>query len=72
MATHSARYRALLRRLRQARKDAGYTQQEVVAALGTYRNFLTKVESGERRIDPIELEDLARLYRKPISYFLSE
>lgn len=72
MATHSTRYRALLRKLKQARKDSGLTQQEVVAALRRYRNFVTKVESGERRIDPIELQDLARLYGRPISYFLEE
>ena len=72
MSTHSARYQALLRRLRKARREAGLTQQQVVAQLGTYRNFLTKVESGERRLDPIELQDLARIYRRPIGEFLGD
>jgi DNA-binding transcriptional regulator YiaG len=72
VSTHSARYQALLRRLRRAREDAGLTQQQVVAQLGTYRNFLTKVESGERRLDPVELQNLARIYRRPISYFLPD
>ncbi|GMU67326.1 MAG: hypothetical protein AMXMBFR36_36000 [Acidobacteriota bacterium] len=72
MSTHSARYQALLRKLREARREAGLTQQQVVARLGTYRNFVTKVESGERRLDPIELQDLARIYRRPLSEFLSD
>jgi hypothetical protein len=29
------------------------------------------VETGERRIDPTELEKFARLYGKPITFFLS-
>jgi len=32
---------------------------------------MSKCESGERRIDVVELEDFARLYRKPISFFLT-
>jgi hypothetical protein len=29
------------------------------------------VATGERRIDPTELEKFARLYGKPITFFLS-
>ncbi len=39
-------------------------------ALQKYRNYVTKVESGERRIDPVELQDFARLYKKPLEHFL--
>jgi hypothetical protein len=31
---------------------------------------VSKCEAGERRVDVIELEDFARLYRKRIDYFL--
>jgi hypothetical protein len=31
---------------------------------------MSKVESGERRPDIIELEELANIYKKPIAYFL--
>jgi helix-turn-helix protein len=47
------------------------TQGEVAAALNRPQSFVAKCESGERRIDVIELEDFARLYRKPISFFLA-
>ncbi len=69
-ATHTRGYRYLLRRLREARLDAGFTQVEVAAALGRHQSFVTKCELGERRIDPIELQQFAKLYRKRISYFL--
>jgi len=69
-STHSARYRRLLARLREARLDAGLTQAEVAKALRRPQSFVSKCESGERRVDVIELQDLARLYRKPLAYFL--
>ncbi len=68
--TYTRGYRYMLRRLREARLDAGFTQVEVAAALGRHQSFVTKCELGERRIDPIELQQFAKLYRKRISYFL--
>ncbi len=69
-STHSARYRALLVRLKQARQQAGLTQAEVATALRRPQSFVSKCESGERRLDVVELEELARLYRQPIAFFL--
>jgi len=68
---HSARYRRFLRRLKQARQQAGMTQIDVAKALRRPQSFVSKCESGERRVDVIELEDFARLYRKAVSFFLS-
>ena len=60
----------MLKRLREARLAAGMTQVEVAKALGRPQSFVTKCELGERRIDPIELQTFAALYRKRLSYFL--
>jgi transcriptional regulator with XRE-family HTH domain len=71
MATrHPERYRTLLLRLREARKAAGMSQEEVAAALGARQKYISKIETGERRIDPLELQELAELYGKPIQFFL--
>ena len=70
-SVHSSRYRAFLKRLRQARLDAGFTQIQAAAALRRPQSFVSKCESGERRVDVIELEDFARIYRKALTYFLS-
>jgi transcriptional regulator with XRE-family HTH domain len=61
-----------LRRLRQARKDAGLTQVEVARRLKRTQSLVTKAEGGERRLDVVELRAFARIYRKPISYFFGE
>jgi transcriptional regulator with XRE-family HTH domain len=57
--------------LRAARLQAGLTQVEVAAALRRPQSFISKCESGERRVDVVELEDFARLYRKPVAFFLA-
>ncbi len=54
-STHSAGYRYFLGRLRQARQEARLTQAEVGQRLGQRQSFVSKVESGERRLDPVEL-----------------
>lgn len=60
----------MLKRLRQARKQAGLTQVEVAHALKRTQAFVSKCELGERRIDPIDLADFARIYRHPLTYFV--
>jgi transcriptional regulator with XRE-family HTH domain len=60
----------MLARLRQARRDAGLTQAEVGRRLGLRQAFVSKVESGERRLDPVELARFAAVYGKPLAWFL--
>jgi transcriptional regulator with XRE-family HTH domain len=62
----------MLAGLREAREEAGLTQAEVAAHFVRPQSFVSKCESGERRIDPTELRMFATLYRKPVSYFLDE
>lgn len=61
-----------LRRLRQARLDAGLTQVQVARRLGRSQSFVTKAETGERRVDVVELRAFARIYGKRVSYFLGD
>ena len=69
-SVHSTRYRELLKRLREARLKAGLTQEEVAELLGKPQSYVSKCESGERRVDVVELEDFAKLYGKRLSYFV--
>ena len=62
-------YIQFLARIRQARLDAKLTQEEVARSLGRPQSFISKVESGERRLDFVELQVLARVYQKQLSYF---
>jgi transcriptional regulator with XRE-family HTH domain len=68
-AIYDAEYRYIIRRVREARQQAGLTQQEVAAALGRPLSFVSKCELGERRIDPVDLRKFADLYGKQFEYF---
>jgi transcriptional regulator with XRE-family HTH domain len=52
MRKHQAILQSLLRKLR---KEAGLNQQELANALHKPQSFVSKVESGERRLDILEL-----------------
>jgi ribosome-binding protein aMBF1 (putative translation factor) len=58
------RYRRTVEPLRQAREDAGLTQQQVAERLELYASFVSKVESGERRLDVDELAGLCEGLRR--------
>lgn len=66
---HSPRYRVFLARLRQARKEAGLTQVELAHIVSRSQTWISKCELGERRVDFVELEDLAIALGKPLEWF---
>jgi transcriptional regulator with XRE-family HTH domain len=59
-------------RLKQARKYLGLKQEDVAAHLKIQRTALGDIESGQRRVEAIELTHLAKLYKQPVSYFIGE
>ncbi len=62
--------RELGRRLQEARKARGLTQQEAADHLDVARTTLTAIEKGERRIQPTELARLAPLYGRSLGEIL--
>ena len=64
--------RRLGERLREARKYLGLKQEEVAAYLKIGRTALSDIESGQRRVEAIELTRLAQLYRQSVGYFTGE
>lgn len=56
---YSAEYQQLCTLLRQLRLDAGLTQVQVAERLDVPQSFVSKYESGERRLDVIELRHVA-------------
>jgi transcriptional regulator with XRE-family HTH domain len=70
-ADYVRKYRAFLVKLRQAREEAGLRQSDVARALRKPQSFVSKCESGERRVDFIELLEFARLYSKAVTFFHS-
>jgi hypothetical protein len=65
------RYRNFLSKLREARIGAGLTQIAVARKLGRPQSFVSKCESGERRVDVVELQEFSRIYGKPLVFFVN-
>ena len=63
-------YREIIERLKKARIDAGLSQQAVADKLKKPQSYISKIESGERRLDVAELKKFAKIYNKPSSNFL--
>jgi transcriptional regulator with XRE-family HTH domain len=55
---HTDEYRVLLELLREARQAAQLTQVELAERLGQSQSFVTKIETGDRRIDLIQLRTI--------------
>lgn len=51
---HTAEYAVLLSEIRTARECAGLSQRELAARLKVPHSWVSKVETGERRIDLVE------------------
>ena len=66
------RYQLFRDRLREARLEAELTQLEVSLALKRHPSFISRCETGERRVDFVEAEILARFYKKTLSFFSTE
>jgi hypothetical protein len=58
----SPRYDAFLKVLKEERIAAGLSQRDAAKKLNRTQSFISKSESGERRVDVIELVDFLRAY----------
>lgn len=69
--TYDIRYGSLQKALIEARHAVGLTQAEVAARLHRPQSFVSKYEMGERKLDVIELIDIARVLSVDINSILS-
>ena len=67
---YTKEYAYFIERLYKARIEAGLTQVQVAKKLGRPQSHVSNVESGQQRVDVIELQRFAKIYNKDISYFI--
>ncbi len=56
--------------LREMRSEAGLRQADLARRLGQPQSFVSKYESGERRLDILELRDVCRCLDVPLQEFV--
>ena len=69
-AIYSKEHRSLVEKLRTARKERGLDQEDVAKLLGVTQSYISKIESGQRRIDIVQLKRFAKIYQKKIDFFI--
>lgn len=68
---YSKRHRTIVARLRQARVEAGFKQVDAAKKLRKQQSYVSRCESGDHRLDVVELMSFARLYGKSLDFFTS-
>lgn len=63
--------RAIGLRLKEVREYLGLSQDEVAKTLKMPRPAVSLIESGERKVDALELKKFSDLYQQPVDYFVS-
>ncbi|MCK5027472.1 MAG: helix-turn-helix transcriptional regulator [Candidatus Pacebacteria bacterium] len=63
-------YADFVGKLCDARHDSGLSQVQVAKKLKRPQSYISKAESGEQRLDVIELKAFARIYKKDIGFFI--
>jgi transcriptional regulator with XRE-family HTH domain len=63
-------YARFIEKLRKARLEAGLRQIEVAKKLKRPQSYISRVESGEYRLDILEVKRFAKIYRKSVEYFV--
>lgn len=69
-AIYTKDHNEIVARLKRARIEAGLVQVEVAQRLGKTQSYLSKIESGQRRFDVLQLKELAKIYKKELEYFI--
>jgi len=67
---YSKEYRFVLTQLKNARIESGLTQKDVTRLIGKPQSYISKCESGERRLDVTELNRFAKIYKKSLTFFV--
>jgi len=63
-------HKVLVKKLIKAREKAGLNQEDVAKKLGKTQSYISKIESCQRRIDIVQLKELAEVYKKSPSHFI--
>ncbi len=69
-STQTKEYAVFVQMLRAARIDAGLTQAQAAKKLDRPQSHISNVETGQQRVDVIELKRFAKMYGKDINYFI--
>jgi transcriptional regulator with XRE-family HTH domain len=69
---YSKDHKFVVEQLKKARIEAGLDQEKAAELLGKTQSYISKVESGQRRIDVVQLKEFAKIYKKEVDFFIKK
>ena len=67
---YSKEHKYIVEQLKKAREGVGLSQEEVAKILGKTQSYISKIESGQRKVDVVQLKEFAKIYQKPLDFFV--
>jgi len=62
-------HKIIIKRLKIARLALGLNQKQVSEKLGKTQSYISKIESGQRRLDIPQLRLFSEIYKKNLDFF---
>ncbi|MFO0591851.1 MAG: helix-turn-helix transcriptional regulator [Polyangiaceae bacterium] len=59
-------------KLKEAREYLGFSQDEAARGIGLTRSAISLIESGQRKVDVLELKKFAELYQRSVAELTGE
>lgn len=72
MDLYDNKHKVLVSKIKEARIANKLSQEELAKKLSKTQSFISKLESGQIRVDAILLDELSRILKKDINYFLKD
>lgn len=69
---YSKDHKFVTEQLRKARIQARLDQMQTAKLLGKTQSYISKIESGQRRIDIVQLKKFAGIYKKDLNFFIKQ
>lgn len=67
---YSKEHKYIIKQLKKAREEADLSQEQIAKVLNTTQSYISKIESGQRKIDVVQLKKFAKMYKKPLDFFV--
>jgi transcriptional regulator with XRE-family HTH domain len=67
----SKEHKRITEKLKMAREESALDQKEVAKKLGRTQSYVSKIETGQRRLDIVQLREFAKIYKKKLDFFIN-